>query len=106
MAKLRVLDPLAEFPNAVPAKAQPLAPKLDDLNGRVVGFLNHPGTAVGGGFPGTDPFLESVRSLLESKCRLAGVVWRTKPNLSRLVPKEMADELASKVDVVINGTCS
>lgn len=106
MAKLRVLDPLAEFPTAASVKSQPLAPRVDDLNGRVVGFLNHLGASVGGGLPGADPFLEEVRRLLESKYRLAGVIWRTKPNLSRLVPKEMADEIATKAEAVINGTCS
>ncbi|MBI2907716.1 MAG: hypothetical protein HYX92_08690 [Chloroflexi bacterium] len=106
MAKLRVLDPLAEFPAAEPAMVMSLAPKLDDLEGKVVGFLHHTGSAVGGGLPGADPFLESVKALLEAKYRLAGTVWRTKPNLSRLVPRAMADELADKADVVINGTCS
>lgn len=106
MARLKVLDPRAKFPFAAGAKSCPTNASLDDLNGRVVGLLNHLGSGVGGSLPGTDPFFEALKNLLESKYHVGEIIWRTKQNQSRLAPKEIADELATKTDVVINGTCS
>ncbi|MEK7681331.1 MAG: hypothetical protein AAB502_06270 [Chloroflexota bacterium] len=104
MANFVVLDPTVDFKGL--AKIANLAPKVDDLNGKVLGLLNHHGSAVSGAANGRDPFFEAIKSTLEKRYKLKGVVWRTKPNLSRVAPKEMLEEIAAQADVVINGTCS
>ena len=101
---LRVLDPRAEFPCDVPAEARPLAPRVDSLRGKTVAILHHLSPAVGGKCSGSDPFMESLGSLLES--RVAGVVWRLKPNHAQTGPRTLVDEVAAQADVVINGLCS
>lgn len=104
MADLIVLDPTVDFLGL--AKQAKLAPKVDDLNGKVLGLLNHHGLAVSGSTPGRDPFFEALKAKLGQRYQLKGVVWRTKPNLSRVAPREMLEEIAAQADVVVNGTCS
>ncbi|MBI4308302.1 MAG: hypothetical protein HY684_05795 [Chloroflexi bacterium] len=104
MANLIVLDPTVSFQGL--AKQARLAPRVNDLSGVVLGLLNHHGTAVSGSTPGRDPFFEALKAKLGQRYQLKGVVWRTKPNLSRMAPREMLEEIAAQADVVVNGTCS
>lgn len=104
MANERILDPSVEFKGL--AKQANLAPKVGDLNGKVVGLLNHNSPVVGGTEVTRDPFFETLKARLEQRYRLRGVIWRHKPNPSRVAPTEMLDEIAAQADVVINGTCS
>ncbi len=104
MANFTVLDPTVDFRGL--SKQANLAPKVDDLNNKVLGLLNHHGSAVSGAANGRDPFFEALKSMLEQRYKLKGVIWRTKPNLSRVAPRETLEEIASQADLVINGTCS
>lgn len=101
---MQVFDPSVEFPQQ--ERQATLALKVDNLEGKVLGLLNHHGNNVSGIVSTYDPFFEALKANLERRYKLAGVIWRTKPNLSRVAPAEMLDEIASQADVVINGTCS
>ncbi len=87
---LVVLDPTAE---AVPVETR-LAPRLDTLEGKVVGFLDNSKL-------NADRFLLLMERELTERYRLGGVVRARKPNASRVCPKETAADLAARCDAVI-----
>lgn len=87
---LHLLDPTAG-PRAASGE---LAPRLADLRGRRVGFLDN-------GKPNSDAFLTRVQTAVA----LTGVVdavWLRKPSIGRLAPAAFIDQLAS-CDLVITG---
>jgi hypothetical protein len=88
MTGLIVLDPTAQ---PVSARAE-LAPRLTDLNGRTVGFLDN-------GKPNSGRFLE----LLGGSTTVAATVVRRKPSIGRLAPPGLIDELAGRCDLVVTG---
>lgn len=91
---ITVLDPLGEVK---PSTAK-LAPRLGNPNGKVVGVLHN------GGARGSGEQLQRIAELFQKEHKLADLVFRTKPNLSRMAPKEILDELVAKCDVVVVGT--
>jgi hypothetical protein len=85
---LIVLDPTAQ---PVSARAH-LAPRLADLAGRTVGFLDN-------GKPNSDRFL----ALLGAPDTVAATLPRRKPSIGRLAPPDLVDELADRCDLVVTG---
>jgi len=73
-----------------------LAPRLDTLNGRVMGLLNI-------GKPGSDIFLERVEELVREKFDVAAVLHVNKPTFTRPAPEELIVRLADSCDFVIEG---
>ena len=92
MANTVLLDPIAS--NNVSDKF--LSPRLDDLDGKVMGLLNISKN-------GSDIFLERVEELMREHFDLADVIRVTKPTFSRPAPQELITELADQCDFVIEG---
>lgn len=87
----KVLDP-------TPEKASPLgqlAPRLDTLAGKTVGFISN-------GKVGTKGFFAHLERLLRQQYGVAKVVVRTKSNYSAPADKRIVDEIKSW-DAVISG---
>jgi hypothetical protein len=72
-----------------------LAPRrFQDLDGRTVGLLNSTKF-------NSDHLLDGIGDLLRERYSVREVVRRTKPYFGRPLPDEMAEEMASRCDVVI-----
>ena len=87
--KLKMLNPTVPYP----LEKGKLAPRLDTLNGKVVGFL-------GNAYPGADRILKRVEEIISSKYELDGVVVRHKSYLGEPATKEVFDEMVSSCDAV------
>ena len=87
----RVLDPTA---GEAPATGQ-LAPRLDTLAGKTVGFISN-------GKEGTKGFFAHIEDVLRKEYGVAKVVLRTKPNYSAPAPAGIVSEIKSW-DAVISG---
>ncbi len=87
----RVLDPTAE--KAPPAGK--LAPRLDTLEGKTVGFISN-------GKEGTKGFFLHLDRMLREEYGVAKVVSRTKSNYSAPADKHIVDEIKSW-DAVVSG---
>jgi hypothetical protein len=87
-----VLDPTI----AVPDQGPGLAPRLDQLDGKVIGALWN-------GRPQEDAVLDGILKHLAATYRLRGTrMWR-KPQLYISAPDDMVDEIVEEVDAVITG---
>jgi len=87
----RVLDPT---PETAPPPSQ-LAPRLDTLRGKTVGFISN-------GKVGTKGFFASLEQLLREQYGVARIVSRTKSNYSAPADKHIVDEI-KQWDAVISG---
>ncbi len=87
----RVLDPT---PGTAPPLGQ-LAPRLDTLKGKTVGFISN-------GKEGTKGFFRHLEQILKDDYGVAKVVLRTKSNYSAPADKHIADEIRSW-DAVVSG---
>ncbi|PKB72100.1 MAG: hypothetical protein BZY87_01825 [SAR202 cluster bacterium Io17-Chloro-G6] len=92
MAKLIVLDP------TVPPRemSQPMAPVLDGLGGKSLGFLWN-------SKPNGDLLFERLEKLLREKYEIADVVYKRKPTASLPAVDSVIDELAGSVQAAIVG---
>jgi hypothetical protein len=88
---LRILNPRLEGEQGF----QP-APRIPTLDGKVLGVLYN-------GRAGGDVVLKELLDLLQSKHKLAKVVFRTKPHAWVSAPEEMFQELAQSCEVAITG---
>ncbi|MBI2908074.1 MAG: hypothetical protein HYX92_10530 [Chloroflexi bacterium] len=91
-----VLDPTAK----ADVPEQPMAPRLADLNGKFIGFLEN-------NKPNADLFLHRVEELLKERFRLAGTMYRRKyrgpTSTTADAGETLINELADKCDAVVNG---
>jgi hypothetical protein len=87
----RVLDPT---PGTAPPVGK-LAPRLDTLEGKTVGFVSN-------GKEGTKAFFRHLEQMLKDDYGVAKVVLRTKTNYSAPADAHIADEMKSW-DAVISG---
>ena len=87
----RVLDPT---PGTQPPVGQ-LAPRLDTLEGKTVGFISN-------GKEGTKGFFTHLERMLKEDHGVANVVFRTKSNYSAPADKQIADEIKTW-DAVVSG---
>ena len=87
----RVLDPT---PGTQPPVGQ-LAPRLDTLAGKTVGFISN-------GKEGTKGFFRHLERILKDDYGVANVVLRTKSNYSAPADKHIADEIKTW-DAVVSG---
>ena len=91
--KFRFLDPtVMPLPDSTL-----LAPRPEDLNGKVVGLLSN-------GSPNADQLLDAVYSLLQDTYEFSGVVHLNKGDPSRPAPPHIMGELLEKCDLVITAT--
>ena len=81
----RVLDPT---PGTAPPAGR-LAPRLDTLEGKTVGFISN-------GKEGTKGFFRHLEQILKSDYGVAEVVFRTKSNYSAPADPHIADEIKKK----------
>ncbi len=88
---LRILNPRLEGEQGF----QP-APRIPTLDGKVLGVLYN-------GRAGGDVVLKELLDLLQSKHKLAKVVFRTKPHAWVSAPEEMFQDLAQSCEVAITG---
>ena len=91
--KFRFLDPTVE---SLPDSTL-LAPRPDELNGKVVGLLSN-------GTSNADHLLDAVYSLLQDTYEFSGVVRLNKGDPTRPAPGHLMDELLEKSDLVITAT--
>ena len=91
--KLKILNPTVPYP----LDKGKLAPRLDTLNGKVVGFLDN-------GFQGSDRIMKRVEEILTSKYELDGIVHRRKNYFGEPATKEIFDDLVSSCDTIITST--
>jgi hypothetical protein len=87
----RVLDPTAEKT----APLGQLAPRLDTLEGKTVGFISN-------GKEGTKGFFRHLEKILKEQYGVAQVVSRTKSNYSAPADQHIVDEI-KKWDAVVSG---
>jgi hypothetical protein len=87
----RVLDPT---PGTAPPVGK-LAPRLDTLAGKTVGFISN-------GKEGTKGFFRHLEQILKADYGVGRVVFRTKSNYSAPADPHIADEIKSW-DAVISG---
>ena len=88
--KMVLLDPTVE---ALPDHTN-MAPRLLDLNGKVLGLLAN-------GKRNSDALLDAVVSLLQDTYEVKEVVRLNKRDVSRPAPQGIVDELVGKCDAVI-----
>ncbi|MDP2954064.1 MAG: hypothetical protein Q8O76_12200 [Chloroflexota bacterium] len=93
--KLVVLEPVGEV--KAPAKEQALSPRLEALEGKVIGILDD-------GFP--DRLLRPLEQLLRERFEGVRTLFWMKPSLSAPAPSAMLDEIAQKCDAVVVGLCA
>lgn len=74
----------------------PAVPRLPDLNGKVVGFLDN-------GKPNADKLEERFEELLKKSYNIRGVIRRRKISAQQGAPKVYLDELAAQADCIISG---
>ena len=87
----RVLDPT---PGTAPPVGR-LAPRLDTLEGKTVGFISN-------GKEGTKGFFRHLEQILKSDYGVAEVVFRTKSNYSAPADPHIADEIKTW-DAAVSG---
>ena len=92
MPNATLLDPTSQ--GDAPAKF--LAPRLDSLDGKVMGLLNITKN-------GSDIFLDRIAELMQERFDLAEVIHIKKPTFTRPAPAELLAELAEQADFVIEG---
>ena len=92
MTNVTLLDPTSQ--GDVSAKF--LAPRLDSLDGKVMGLLNITKN-------GSDIFLERVEELMRERFELADVIHVKKPTFSRPAPMDLLVNLAERADFVVEG---
>ena len=92
MTNVTLLDPTSQ--GDVSAKF--LAPRLDRLDGKVMGLLDITKN-------GSDIFLERIEELMRDRFDLGDVIHVKKPTFSRPAPPELLAELAERADFVIEG---
>ena len=92
MSNTTLLDPTSQ--GDVPAKF--LSPRLDSLDGKVMGLLNITKN-------GSDIFLDRIAELMQERFDLAEVIHVNKPTFTRPAPTELIAELAEQADFVIEG---
>ena len=74
----------------------PALPRLPDLNGKVVGFLDN-------GKPNGDLLQERFEELLKRSYNIAGVIRRRKISAQQGAPQAYLEELAAQADCIISG---
>jgi hypothetical protein len=89
---IAVLDPTAKSK----VKEIPTAPRVNDLNGKVVGFLWNK-KANG------DLLLLRIKEQLSERFKLAGTNWHQKSSSGVPADRFIIEELVRTADVVING---
>lgn len=103
VAPLRLLDPVAELAR----KPGELAPRVKDLNNRVLVFFDNLPTGAGGGDKVMNTFYQELRALLDERFQLADVRWTVKPERNAPAPKLLIEEVVTGgADVVVNGSCT
>ena len=92
---IEVLNPTAMAINM----ESKIAPRVDDLNGKVIGLLNNTK-------PNFDIFLNRIEELLYQRFNFADILHITKRVGNTLpLPEDQMEELVAKCDVVVNGMC-
>jgi hypothetical protein len=92
MATLKLLDPRAP----VDSGNRPLVPRLDTLEGKIIGVIDN-------GQSNSTTMFQELAQLLQEKYRPAEVRFGTKPTHMQGAPKPTLEEFASRCDAVITG---
>lgn len=92
MAKYNLLNPTSQQETT----EKHLAPRLDSLDGKVMGILDITKN-------GSEIFLERVAELICDQFDIAEVVRVKKPTFSRPAPAELLVNLADRTDFVVEG---
>ena len=92
MGTLFMLDPRV----SLKLNDHSLVPRLDTLEGRVIGILDN-------GQANSTPMFRELAVLLEERYNPSEVLLRTKPTHMQGVPKVILDELKDRCDAIITG---
>ena len=95
---IEVLDPTARTMTV----ELEIAPRVDDLNGKVIGLLNN-------GKPNFAIFLSRVEELLSQRFKFAEIVHVDKAlagsGVAGPLPADEMEKFAARCEVVVNGMC-
>ena len=86
-----LLDPTAKSK----VSEKHIAPRVNDLNGKVIGFLNN-------GKANADILLARIEEVLSKQFKFSQVIKQNKRNAARAVSETTIEELTGKCDVVVN----
>jgi hypothetical protein len=92
MATIKFLDPRA----TVNPGDRPLVPRLDSLEGKVIGIIDN-------GQSNSTAMFQELAKLLQQKSNAKDVIFRTKPTHMQGAPKVMMEEIIDQCDAVITG---
>ena len=100
--RIRILDPVAEFQRG----ADILAPRVDDLNGKVLFLIDNLPEGHGQGQIGMNSLCVPLLEKLSQRFQFGEVTWKIKPKRGMQAPPEAMAEVAARAEVVINGSCT
>lgn len=92
MATIKFLDPRA----TVNPGDRPLVPRLDSLEGKVIGIIDN-------GQSNSTAMFQELAKLLQQKSNAKEIILRTKPTHMQGAPKVMMEEIIDQCDAVITG---
>jgi hypothetical protein len=96
---MRLRIPDVEF---VP-RARQFAPRLRDLRGARIAFVDGWGQRLPDGSIAMYPTMVELEKLLRSEYGIGEIVWHRKDSVSRPVADQVLDGISKEVDAVING---
>jgi hypothetical protein len=85
------------------ARAKEFAPRLRDLHGARIGFVDGWGQRLPDGSIAMYPTMVELEKLLRSEYGIGEIVWHRKDSVSRPVADQVLDGISKEVDAVING---
>lgn len=85
------------------AHAKAFAPRLADLRGARIAFVDGWGERLPDGSYGMYPTMVELEKLLRSEYGIGEITWHRKDSVSRPVTDQVLAGIAKEVDAVING---
>jgi len=85
------------------ARATAFAPRLSQLNGARIGFVDGWGERLSDGSYAMYPTMVELEKLLRAEHGIGAILWHRKESVSRPVTDQVLDGISKEVDAVING---
>jgi hypothetical protein len=92
MATIKFLDPRV----AINPKDRPLVPRLDTLEGKIIGIIDN-------GQANSTTMFQELAQLMQEKFHTKEILFKTKPTHMQGAPKPIMKEILNRCDAVITG---